>query len=203
MKHLRQIIILVFFSIIGQQNIFAQFNTLGRKYPITSSRKKKCYQPNTMNEKGDSSVHIVSKEVRVKNTMEFPMISLPLKKIFITSPYGFRIHPVTGKNKLHNGIDLRARYEEVYSMMPGKVYKLGVDKISGKYIIISTGNYLISYCHLSKIMVKMNDYVSAGELIAISGNSGRTSGPHLHLTIKYGKKYVNPSQIIELAIRYL
>ena len=74
MKHLRQIIILVVFSIIGQQNIFAQFNTLGREYPITSSQKKKSYQPNSMKEKEDSSVHIVPKEVMVKNTMERPMI---------------------------------------------------------------------------------------------------------------------------------
>ena len=198
MKHLRQIIILVVFSIIGQQNIFAQFNTLGREYPITSSQKKKSYQPNSMKEKEDSSVHIVPKEVRVKNTMERPMISLPLKKIFITSPYGYRIHPVTGKYKLHNGIDLRARYEEVYSMLPGKVHKIGADKISGKYVIIVTGNYMISYCHLSEIRVENGSLVSAGDVIAISGKSGRVSGPHLHLTCKLEKRLINPTYLFEM-----
>ena len=201
MKHLRQIIILVVFSIIGQQNIFAQFNTLGRNYPITSSHKKKSYQSNSMKEKEDSSVRIVPKEVRVKNTMESPMISFPLKKIFITSPYGYRIHPVTGKYKLHNGIDLRARYEEVYSMLPGKVYKIGADKISGKYVIIVTGNYMISYCHLSEIRVGKGSMVSAGEVIAISGKSGRVSGPHLHLTVKSNQKIINPAFILELIER--
>ena len=144
MKHLRQIIILVVFSIIGQQNIFAQFNTLGRNYRITTSQKKESYQPNSMKEKEDSSVLILAKEIKVKNTMERPMISLPLKKIFITSPYGYRIHPVTGKYKLHNGIDLRARYEEVYSMLPGKVHKVGADNLSGKYVIISTGEFWVT-----------------------------------------------------------
>ena len=203
MKHLRQIIILVVFSIIGQQNIFAQFNTLGRNYPITSSQKKKSYQPNSMKEKEDSSVHIVPKEVRVKNTMERPKVSLPLKKIFVTSPYGYRIHPVTGKYKLHSGIDLRARYEEVYSMLPGKVHKIGADKISGKYVIIVTGNYLISYCHLSKIRVRKGSMVSAGDVIAISGDSGRVSGPHLHLTIRLSNNYIDPQYLINISTNFV
>ena len=115
-------------------------------------------------------------------------VSYPLKKIIVTSPYGRRKDPFTGKRRSHNGLDLRARNEEVYAMMPGKVVKVSSDKRSGKYVTIRHGDYIVSYCHLSKALVKKGVKVLPGEVVAISGNTGRSTGPHLHITTKYGKK---------------
>ena len=190
-------LILGFIGISGWQNSFAQFNTLGRDYHVKTLQKKKCYPPDTNSVKVDSTTSVVPNKVREKKKEERPLIALPLKRIFVTSPYGYRVHPVTGQHKLHNGIDLRAKFEEVYSMLPGKVHKIGVDNISGKYVIIATGNYLISYCHLSEIRVGKGSIVSAGDVIAISGKSGKVSGPHLHLTVKSNQKTVNPDFILE------
>lgn len=81
-------------------------------------------------------------------------VSYPLKEIIVTSPYGQRKDPFTGKRNNHNGLDLRARNEEVYAMMPGEVVKVSSDKRSGKYVTIRHDNYTISYCHLSKALVK-------------------------------------------------
>lgn len=123
-------------------------------------------------------------------------VSYPLKKVKITSPYGHRKDPFTGKRRIHNGLDLRARNEEVYAMMSGEVVKVSSDKRSGNYVSIRHGDYTVSYCHLSKALVKKGTQVMPGEIVAISGNTGRSTGPHLHITAKYGKKHINPAILL-------
>ena len=75
-------------------------------------------------------------------------VSYPLQRIRITSPYGYRKDPFTGKRKFLRGIDLHARGEQVLAMMEGVVVKVGQDKTSGKYVTLRHGNYTVSYCHL-------------------------------------------------------
>ncbi len=125
-------------------------------------------------------------------------VSYPLKKIMVTSPYGRRKDPFTGKRSNHKGLDLRASGEEVYSMMSGEVVKVSYDKRSGNYVSIRHGDYTVSYCHLSKALVKKGAQVLPGEVVAISGNTGRSTGPHLHITAKYGKKHIDPAILLQL-----
>lgn len=124
-------------------------------------------------------------------------VSYPLKEILVTSPYGRRKDPFTGKRSNHKGLDLRARNEEVYAMMPGEVIKVASDKRSGNYVTIRHGAYTISYCHLSKALVKKGTQVMPGEVVAISGNTGRSTAPHLHITAKYGKKNIDPAILLQ------
>lgn len=137
-------------------------------------------------------------------------VSYPLKKIIVTSPYGQRKDPFTGRRSNHNGLDLRARNEEVYAMMPGEVVKVSFDKRSGNYVTIRHGDYTICYCHLSKALVKNGTQVMPGEVVAISGNTGRSTAPHLHITAKYGKKHIDPAILLQFvretreeALKYL
>ena len=125
-------------------------------------------------------------------------VSYPLKEIIVTSPYGRRKDPFTGKRSNHKGLDLQARNEEVYAMMPDEVIKVSSDKRSGNYVTIRHGDYTVSYCHLSKALVQKGAQVLPGEVVAISGNTGRSTGPHLHLTAKYGKKYIDPAILLQL-----
>lgn len=125
-------------------------------------------------------------------------VSYPLKEIIVTSPFGRRKDPFTGKRRTHNGLDLRARNEEVYAMMSGEVVKVSSDKRSGNYVSIRHGNYTVSYCHLSKTLVKKGAQIMPGEVVAISGNTGRSTGPHLHITAKYGKKHIDPAILLQL-----
>ena len=124
-------------------------------------------------------------------------VSYPLKEIMVTSPYGRRKDPLTGKRSNHNGLDLQARNEEVYAMMPGEVVKVSSDKRSGNYVTIRHGDYTVSYCHLSKTLVKKGAQIMPGEVVAISGNTGRSTGPHLHITAKYGKKHIDPAILLQ------
>lgn len=98
---------------------------------------------------------------------------------------------------MHNGIDLSAQYENVYSMFPGTVIKVGQDDRSGKFVTVRTGDYTISYCHLSQQFVKANDFIVAGTTIAISGNTGASTGPHLHITAKKDGKAFDPTILID------
>ena len=125
------------------------------------------------------------------------LVALPLKNIHISSGYGMRMHPIYHRRILHNGIDLSARYENVYSMFPGTVVKVGQDNRSGKFVTVRTGDYTISYCHLSQPFVKENDFVIAGSNIALSGNTGASTGPHLHLTTKKDGKAFDPTILLE------
>ncbi len=110
----------------------------------------------------------------------------PLDHIFVVSRFGWRIHPVLGIRKFHNGVDFRARVgTPVYAAATGIVERTGYDRYSGKKIIIrhpdGTRTY---YLHLSRILVRKGQRVRSRQLIALSGATGRVTGPHLHFGIK-------------------
>lgn len=191
----------------------AQFNTIGQ---IKSKRiyKKKNPQKTVL----PASVDSVSSKVSVtgmpdeecmngavtgsrnlsEGLLPFLHASLPLKRIHITSRFGMRHHPILHRYCMHNGVDLKAHYEDVFSMFPGRVVSIGHNKRSGKYVVIQTAGYSISYCHLSSILVRDSQYVNAGEVIAVSGNTGMSTGPHLHLTTKKDGKAFNPTILLDI-----
>ena len=82
-------------------------------------------------------------------------------------------------------------------MFPGTVIKVGQDNRSGKYVTVKTGDYTISYCHLSQQYVKVNDFVNAGTTIAQSGSTGVSTGPNLHLTAKKDGRAINPTILLD------
>ena len=172
------------------------FNTITSSRP---SRKVVRTVINTQKEEPlDSDTSLVSaplhiesvKEVAAKQTEQtrYPLsVSYPLRqsKLHISSPYGWRIHPMTHKRKFYAGVDLRAHYEPVYAMLPGEVINTGFESKGGNFISLRHGNIKVTYCHLSYIGVKKGTIVHAGQPIGVSGNSGQyTTGPHLHLGVK-------------------
>jgi len=127
------------------------------------------------------------------------MLSLPLRQFKVNSGFGQRTHPVTGqKNVFHTGIDLFARSDTVFAILPGKVIKVSSDLVTGNYIIISHGPYSSIYGHLSKSLVSIGSLVASGTLIAISGNTGRVTGEHLHFGIKHHGRFVDPLKMLYL-----
>ncbi len=119
-------------------------------------------------------------------------VSYPLSDIHITSSYGSRKNPFTGEKSFHSGLDLRADHIPVMAMFDGRCEQVGYDDISGKFVKLRHGEYTISYCHLSKVVVKEGDEVLAGETVAVSGNTGRATGPHLHVSCKHLEDRINP-----------
>lgn len=123
-------------------------------------------------------------------------VSYPLRRIRITSPYGYRKDPFTGKKRFHGGLDLHARGDEVLAMMEGVVVKVGQDKTSGKYITLRHGRYTVSYCHLSKILTVKGAVVRPRDVVGITGSTGRSTGEHLHITCKLDGRSVDPTVIL-------
>ncbi len=131
-------------------------------------------------------------------------IHMPVKNGFaVTSPFGSRKHPIFGIEKMHNGADLKANYEKVYSVLDGIVTASGWDpKGGGNYIKVKHSNsYVTAYMHLSEIYYKVGEFVKAGFIIAKSGNSGNSTGPHLHFSVIENGNYINPIRFLNDLIK--
>ena len=139
----------------------------------------------------------VTTEPETRESTSFNIFRLPLDTLIVTSPYGYRTDPFTRKRKMHSGMDFRASSDKVYAMMPGKVLKVGYDKVSGNYITLQHGSITVSYCHLSQVLKNKNEFVTVGEVVGVTGNTGRSTGEHLHLTCKIKDKKVNPMIILD------
>lgn len=121
----------------------------------------------------------------------------------ISSSFGYRSDPFTGRRKLHTGIDFAIPVgSPVYSTGDGVVDKVKYSRTGyGNYIIVDHGfGYMTRYAHLNSISVNPGDRVVRGDLLGESGNSGRSSGPHLHYEVMYMGKYVNPYNYFDLNI---
>lgn len=179
----------------------AQFHTVARRQSVCRIDTKKglpqaekvfCQDKESVSTAGKSTAHEHSEWVR-----RYMSVSYPLKRITVTSPYGYRTDPFSKKRSRHNGIDLRAKGEEAYAMLSGVVGRVGQDKRSGKFVTLRHGGYTVSYCHLSQVLVRQGTSVMPGEVIAITGNTGRSTGPHMHLTCKFQNRYINPGILLQ------
>ncbi len=115
-----------------------------------------------------------------------PLYRFPLDSGILTSGFGKRPSPFTGKPSYHPGIDLAApEGSPVYACAPGKVITVTYNKVYGNHIIISHNDGQVSlYGHLSKTLVVLNDVVKAGRIIGEVGSTGMSTGPHLHFEIR-------------------
>lgn len=119
----------------------------------------------------------------------------PLENGEVTSPFGWRFHPITQELDFHTGADLSCpEGTPVYAMLGGTVVVSGVDESYGNYILLDHGSgFSTLYAHCKKRKVKEGETVSAGQVIALSGQTGQVTGPHLHLEIKQNGVRLNPS----------
>lgn len=119
---------------------------------------------------------------------------------YITSPYGYRRR----FRRMHKGVDLKLNIgDTIRAAFDGKVRIVrnqGARKGYGKYIVIRHTNQLETvYGHLSEWLVEPDQYVKAGEPIALGGNTGRSTGPHLHFETRYMGYAINPCAIFDFA----
>ena len=196
----RKIVVFWILSYLAVSSAKAQFNTVSdnvcrykvrkveEKFLLPANQPVDSIQANLLQQETDS------KDSKQKQWISsYPSITYPLKSIKVTSPYGYRRDPFTGKLSWHNGLDLRAKNEPAYAMMDGIVEKVGYDNRSGNYVTLRHVNYHVSYCHLSSVIVDKGERVFSGTIIGITGNSGRSTCSHLHLTCKKDGKSINPT----------
>jgi murein DD-endopeptidase MepM/ murein hydrolase activator NlpD len=125
----------------------------------------------------------------------------PVEYKGVTSKYGYRIHPTLNRKEFHRGLDMRAKMKTpVYATADGIVEYAGFHKKSGfGNLIILQHNYgFRSYFgHLNKVLIKSGKFVRKGSIIAYTGNSGMSSGPHLHYELRFIGRAVNPFYFVK------
>lgn len=122
----------------------------------------------------------------------------PLKKARVTSRFDYRVNPVTGRYVFHTGIDLGAKSgSDIMAMKSGVVVSSGYNGGYGNVIIIRHENGVSTlYAHCSKLLVKKGQKVSKGQVIALVGSTGNSTGPHLHLEFRKNGKRYDPEWVI-------
>lgn len=116
----------------------------------------------------------------------------------ITSAYGWRTHPVTGKYSFHTGIDMaNDKGTKIYAAKSGTVTTATYNSVYGYYVVINHGDgYSTLYGHMTNYTVSVGDTVVGGELIGYMGSTGWSTGSHLHYTVYYNGNTVNPANYI-------
>lgn len=125
------------------------------------------------------------------------------KKYRFTSQFGYRRDPFTGRSKRHTGVDFAMKPgNPIYSTGDGVVESVKFELFGyGNQVVIDHGfGYKTRYAHLKSVGVAEGMKVKRGECIGLSGNSGRSSGPHLHYEVLYRGSHVNPANYFDLSI---
>ena len=159
-------------------------------FPVSSEDSEKVYVATDLN--GQEIAESVGAHVN--------SIILPVNGR-ITSPFGMRIHPVSGENRMHGGIDIGGyEGEGIRAAMSGTVSKIGEDDSFGKYVFLKHPNGMETvYAHCSKILVEDGQEIDKGEIIAEVGSTGVSNGPHCHFEVRVGGVRIDPSYLLPVS----
>ena len=140
----------------------------------------------------------------LKNLVGIMPLSAPMDHFSVTSHFGKRRDPINKRWAMHYGLDLGGfKKSRVYSTAPGRVIKSGHMRKYGKFVEIDHGSgFKTRYGHLNRILVQRGQKVEFRHKIGLLGNTGRSTGPHLHYEILYNGKPMNPWRFIK-AGRYV
>lgn len=122
----------------------------------------------------------------------------PVRTFWVSSPFGWRIDPITGRLEFHEGIDLAApEGEPIHAVAAGVVTWAGPRYGFGNIVMINDGQgYTTYYAHCEKVLVKVGQVVRRGELIALVGSTGMSTGPHVHFEVVHDNRPVNPAPFV-------
>ncbi len=124
----------------------------------------------------------------------------PLKNFKISSTFGFRKDPISYSTQFHKGLDFTSQDKNIYATANGVVEFTQTDNIGqyGKMIKISHSfGFKTAYAHLSQVLVNDGDFVKKGDIIGIMGNSGKSTGTHLHYEVSYLNRNLDPINFVK------
>ena len=149
--------------------------------------------------KGNATHRTISEEEYNNRYYSLPMIYPVPGNVRISSGFGMRTDPFTGRPAFHNGIDIPLRTgTPVRATGNGYCRQTGADSLLGVYVIINHNDeYESIYGHLSSASIRAGEKVKSGEIIGISGNTGRSTNPHLHYQVNHRGLPVDPVSLKE------
>ena len=126
-------------------------------------------------------------------------MTVPVKGV-VTSPFGYRIHPIYGTRLFHNGVDIGADSgTPIVAALSGVVEEATYNESYGYYVILNHGkDFKTVYAHCSTLKVAVGEQVAQGETVALVGSTGVSTGPHLHFEVRRGEYKVNPAWLVDL-----
>ena len=135
----------------------------------------------------------------LRNVIEHLPLTAPVEVFTITSRFGKRRDPINGRWSAHYGVDFGGMLRQsVYATAPGRVTYAGWKSKYGRYVEIDHGSGMKTrYGHLHKIFVKRGERIKFRKKIGLLGNSGRSTGPHLHYETLFNGKYLNPMKLLK------
>ena len=113
----------------------------------------------------------------------------------VTSPFGWREHPITHEENFHRGIDIAAQEGTmIRAALPGTVEQTGFDELRGNFVVLRHSEDLLTcYQHCSKLLCQEGENLSKGDTIALVGSTGAATGPHLHFEVEVEGLDVDPA----------
>ncbi|MDR1360097.1 MAG: M23 family metallopeptidase [Deltaproteobacteria bacterium] len=194
-------------STSSQEEDLPSGQSAGLASPVFLSQHRELFSRRLHRLLDDLSASVRMEEVRQEGLLAFMrenkdiLLSTPSiwpVKGYLTSGFGYRSNPFTGRGSMHQGIDISNRIgTPVWAPARGSVTFAGPDGAYGISVIIDHGNDLVTrYSHLQQALVKVGQYVQRSEVIASLGNTGRSTGPHLHYEILVKGVPVNPLRYI-------
>jgi murein DD-endopeptidase MepM/ murein hydrolase activator NlpD len=142
-------------------------------------------------------INKVDKEIKTIRPLP---LGYPVKADHISSLFGERIDPMNGKIAFHEGIDLSGTPgSEVKATAEGRVIERGHNDSYGWYILLDHGNnFTTMYAHNQKILARWGEKVVRGQTISLLGNTGRSTGPHVHYEVRYKNRPINPIKYLNI-----
>ncbi|HEB49301.1 MAG TPA: hypothetical protein ENI89_01715 [Desulfobulbus sp.] len=151
-------------------------------------------------EKRDYGDSLISSTERYLELLQKIPLGKPINT-GISSGFGSRTDPINHKRAFHAGVDFKGNTgDRVHATGDAVVKQVGYNKGLGRYVILSHGNgYESVFAHLQKQLVKRGDRVSRGQVIGLLGNTGRSTGSHLHYELRYQGRAINPMKYMQVA----
>lgn len=175
-------------------------SSIGIKLPKPKKESSKNSGGPFIEDLGTEKDELLMKADKYLKTIKHLPFGRPVKGR-VTSGYGKRKDPMNKKSAFHTGTDFRGkRGDKIYATADGVVKKAFRNGGYGNYVLIDHKNgYTTSFSHMKKYLVKKGEKVERGQLIGYVGNSGRSTGPHLHYEVCLDKKPINPLKFMRLA----
>ena len=126
---------------------------------------------------------------------------MPIQYTYISSPFGYRVHPITGEGKTHYGVDMAAPMgTPIVASRSGTVSAAAYEADgAGNYVNINhMDGYVTRYMHMDRYIVSPGQFVFAGQIIGYCGSTGASTGPHLHFGVYYNGRAVDPGKYIDI-----
>ena len=211
-KVTRGLVLLCFLATIGSKSM-AQFHTIQAEKPINTGEVKPLMDSVKPEKRGE--IFLPTKGITVEVEGDVPLfvnvsdslllgtiskrlsVCLPLDFMRQTSTFGTRQDPISRCAAFHDGIDLGCNGARVYAMLPGVVKEVRHGKHGyGNYVVLQHGRIECLYGHLAGITVREGEFVYAGTIVGISGNTGKSTAPHLHIRLRKDGRSIDPQVFI-------